>query len=272
MNAPVRTTPEDAFPIRIPRTRTLQEGVLIRRYKRFLADVELTDGRLVTAHCVNTGAMEGLTQPGIRVWVSAAQNPARKLAFTWELAEVGGLIYGVDTSAPNRFVRDLLSRRLLPWLADYDELAAEKRYPGTLRRADFWMRSGEREVWIEVKNCHLVYPDSRAYFPDCVSDRAAAHMRELAAMTREGEGRVSAETLFFVQTPGATAVRPSDVHDPVFAEAARTAALAGVRFSALLVLQTPEKTVIEARIPVDLKPYATDCVAGWREEARSLKG
>lgn len=256
------------FPIVFPRKTSLLPGVLVKRYKRFLADIQLDSGDLITAHCVNTGAMEGLTAPGIRVWVSRAENPARKLAWTWEIAEVDGRIYGVDTSAPNRVVGQLLKKRALSWLSEYDELEPERRYPGTLKRADFWMRRGEAQLWLEVKNCHLVYPDGRGYFPDCVSDRAAAHMGELARLVSGSGTSISAEVLFFVQVPDVQAVRPSDVHDPTFAAAARAAAEAGVRFSALVVRQTPQETIVERTVPVDLDPYDRHPVETWRLEAR----
>lgn len=268
MSAPREPAP-GVFPVRLPRPAPLVPGVLVKRYKRFLADIALESGEVITAHCVNTGAMEGLTRPGIRVWVSRASNPARKLAWTWEMAEVDGRIYGVDTSAPNRLVGHLLRERLLPDLADYDELAPERRYAGGQRRADFWMRRAGRELWVEVKNCHLVYPDGCAYFPDCVSERAAAHMEELTGLV--GSGQVDAWVIFVVQVEGARLIRPSDVHDPAFARAARLARTAGVRFMGLRVVQTPEETVIEDLLPVDLDPYPTADIEQWRAEAQRQK-
>lgn len=268
MSAPREPAP-GVFPVRLPRPAPLVPGVLVKRYKRFLADIALESGEVITAHCVNTGAMEGLTRPGIRVWVSRASNPARKLAWTWEMAEVDGRIYGVDTSAPNRLVGHLLRERLLPDLADYDELAPERRYAGGQRRADFWMRRAGRELWVEVKNCHLVYPDGCAYFPDCVSERAAAHMEELTGLV--GSSQVDAWVIFVVQVEGARLIRPSDVHDPAFARAARLARTAGVRFMGLRVVQTPEETVIEDLLPVDLDPYPTADIEQWRAEAQRQK-
>lgn len=268
MSAPREPAP-GVFPVRLPRPAPLVPGVLVKRYKRFLADIALESGEVITAHCVNTGAMEGLTRPGIRVWVSRASNPARKLAWTWEMAEVDGRVYGVDTSAPNRLVGHLLRERLLPDLADYDELAPERRYAGGQRRADFWMRRAGRELWVEVKNCHLIYPDGCAYFPDCVSERAAAHMEELTGLV--GSSQVDAWVIFVVQVEGARLVRPSDVHDPAFARAARLARTAGVRFMGLRVVQTPEETVIEDLLPVDLDPYPTADIEQWRAEAQRQK-
>ena len=257
------------LPFRIERSAPLIPGTLLHRYKRFLADVRLDDraGTIVTAHCVNTGAMEGLTRPGTRVWLSRADAPARKLKYTWETAEIDGRMVGVNTSLPNRLVGLLLREQGLPWLAAWDGIAAERRY-GQHSRVDFHLtrRRGSREHFLEVKNCHLVYPDRRAYFPDCVSDRAAMHLRELAEVVRQG---CSAEVLFVVQVPCTVAVRPSDVHDPVFAATAREVCAAGVRFSALRVAQTPDAIMVEKRIPVDLRPYPTARIARWRHAARA---
>jgi sugar fermentation stimulation protein A len=255
----------DALPVHMPRAEPLVPGTLLRRYKRFLADVQLDSGSKVTAHCVNTGAMEGLTRPGTRIWLSRADNPKRRLKFTWETAEIAGRMVGVNTSLPNRVVGLLLRQRALPWLARWEIVTAERHY-GQRSRVDFHLSGGGREHYLEVKNCHLVYPDGRAYFPDCVSGRAAEHLRELAQVVGHG---CSAEVLFVVQVPGARAVRPSDVHDPVFAASARMAHAAGVQFSAIVLSQTPDAITVEKRIPVDLRPYGTARVARWREAARA---
>lgn len=253
------------LPVHLSRPAPLVEGRLLRRRKRFLADVELADGSVVTAHCVNTGAMEGLTRPGLTVWISRAANPKRKLAWTWELAEVDGRIYGTNTAEPNRIVRELLERSALPWLGKFDEMRPEKPY-GEGSRVDFWLRRGRREVYLEVKNCHLIYPDGRAYFPDSVSARATGHLEELAAVASRN---VRSHVLFTCQMPGVKAVRPSDVHDPDFAAAARRVRGEGVRFSALEIVHTPEEIRITRRLPVDLKPYGLARIERWRRAGRS---
>jgi sugar fermentation stimulation protein A len=213
--------------------------------------------------------MEGLTTPGSRVWISRSDNPKRKLAYTWELAQgderTAHRIFGAHTATPNRLVRRLLEEGHLPWLQPFDELAAERRY-GERSRIDVWLRSGERETYIEVKNCHLVYPDDRAYFPDAVSDRAARHLQELAAMVDQGH---RAEVLFVCQTGPVESVRPSDVHDPRFAETARTVAAKGVRFNALAVTNTPEEIRVDGTVPVDLEPYPTQPVERFRDAMKN---
>ena len=212
--------------------RQLLPGTLLGRRKRFLADVQLADGSRVVAHCVNPGRMEGMVIPGAPVFVSRAPpGTKRKLAYTLELVRVGRSLIGANTVEANRIVEALLTQRLLSGFRRYDELRREYRY-GERSRADFWVRRGTRQTFIEVKNCHLVYADKRGYFPDSVSDRATRHLEELCEVVRSGN---RALVLFLVQHPSARAVRPSDVHDPTFAEAARAARRAGVQFRGLRV-------------------------------------
>lgn len=249
----------NGFPITIPHPLAMVRATLVRRYARFLAEVEL-DGRRIVSHCINTGTMEGLPRPGATVWLSKSPNESRKLAYTWEAVEIDGAMVGVNTLAPNRIVRHLLLENALPWYAHSLDVCCEKRL-NEHSRIDFWMRLRRREIFLEVKNCHLVYPDGRAYFPDSVSDRATKHLGELVALARRGH---RAEVLFTIQHPAAASIRPADVHDPAFAAAARQARDAGVRFRALIVRFTPDAFVVEGTVPVDLKPYSTRRVPAWR--------
>jgi sugar fermentation stimulation protein A len=130
------------------------------------------------------------------------------------------------------------------------------------------LRTRRRQHFIEVKNCHLVYPDGRGYFPDAVSERATHHLMELMRVVENGH---RATVLFTVQHPVARSLRPSDAHDPVFAQTARQAAAAGVRFRALLIEPTLEGLVVHRTIPVDLKPYATRRQERWRHTFRSRR-
>lgn len=214
--------------------------------------------------------MEGLTTPGTRVWVSPSQNPNRKLGYTWELAEIDGALLGVDTGLPNRIVGNLIKNRHLPWLEDWTEFRPEKKY-GEKSRIDFWLKFTEREHYLEVKNCHLAYPDRGAYFPDCVSTRASGHLHELSHIMRkasETEHAITSGVLFFVQTAKADFVRPSDLHDPVFANTAREVHAKGVEFAAVSVSHTPETVTVNRFLPVDMKPYDFKILESWKDKNR----
>lgn len=253
----------------LPHETTFLEGRLVGRFDRFIADVELEDGAVVQTHCVNPGRMEGLVIPGARAWVSKAPpERKRKLKYTLELIEVGGCLVGANTAIPNTIAKAILQARILRGLSRFDELQAERRY-GTNSRVDFWLRSGRKEHFVEVKNCHLVYPDGRGYFPDSVSERATKHLRELMEVREQGH---KASVLFTAQDPNATALRPSDVHDPAFARTVREAQAKGVRFFAVRVRPTTEAYIVEASIPVDTKPYRTERMARWKAERDGTSG
>lgn len=212
--------------------------------------------------------MEGLVRPGARAWVSAvAPESKRKLRFTLELIESEGLIVGANTNAPNDLASSLLSARLLPGLKRYRKLRREVPY-GTRSRVDFLLE-GKVPHYVEVKNCHLVYPDRCAYFPDSVSVRAAAHLRELSAVCRDG---AKATALFVVQREDARSLRPSSLHDPEFAAAARRAAADGVSFRAVIVRPAVDAYYVEAEIPVDLSDYDVAPLEGYREALLPYSG
>ncbi|MBI3203464.1 MAG: DNA/RNA nuclease SfsA [Myxococcales bacterium] len=244
----------------VPHAAPLLSGVLLGRRKRFFADVRLESGESVVAHCVNTGRMEGLLTPGRRVFVSRAR-PGRKLAYTWELLELDTGLVGVNTIMANRLVRAVLEARVLRGLRRFSELSAEYPY-GERSRVDFRLATPRREHFIEVKNCHLVYPDGAAYFPDAPSERAVRHLEELTRVVESGR---SASVLFTVQRTDARRVRPSDVHDPTFAAAARLAARAGVGFRALAIRPTELGYRVLAELPVDLAPYDVAPVRRFRD-------
>ncbi len=254
--------------LEFPFPETLLRGRLLRRYNRFLADIELNSGEKIIAHCVNTGRMEGLVQPGARVWASPANNPKRRLRYTWELVEIDGVMIGANTSVPNKIVGQLLEKRLLRGLAKWTDLRPEFRM-GPKSRVDFWLREGTREHFIEVKNCHLVYPDGRGYFPDSVSARATKHIEELIELAKAGH---RATVIFTAQRGDTKALRPSDLHDPAFAAAARRAKEAGVDFRALRIQPTEDALIVEESIPVDLKPYGLSRQKKWYEENRDASG
>lgn len=244
------------IPPELLHTRThdcaLVGGTLVQRYKRFLADVRLNTGELVTAHCANTGSMENLTLPGTRVWLAPAQNPERKLRWTWMFAELADGIYGVDTAYPNRMTGELLRAGALAFLGDWSIIRPERPY-GERSRIDFLCENGDQRLYLEVKNCHLAYGDGYGYFPDCQSQRATTHLHELSVMA--AMPRTRAAILFFAQLPHLTAVRPSDAHDPPFAAAARLAHRNGVEFYAIQAVHAHTQTTFRGPYPVDLQPY-----------------
>ena len=165
---------------------------LIRRYKRFLADVVLEeDGREVVAHCPNPGAMLGLAEPGMRVWLEPNDDPKKKLRFGWRLVELdGGHWAGIDTSVPNCVVREALDAGAVPGLETYGSVRPEVRY-GQASRVDFLLSEpGLKDAYVEVKNVHLRRNSDLAEFPDCVTVRGARHLDELSAMVAQGHRAV----------------------------------------------------------------------------------
>ncbi|MEO0424502.1 MAG: DNA/RNA nuclease SfsA [Pseudomonadota bacterium] len=252
----------------LPHDTPLQAGRLVARYDRFIADVELEDGRVVLTHCVNPGRMEGLVVPGARAWISPVPaDSKRKLRWTLELLELDGRLVGANTQVPNRIAEGLVRDGLIPGLRRFRSLEREVRY-GENSRIDLMLR-GATDHLVEVKNCHLVYPDGCAYFPDSVSARAAKHLDELAAHVVEG---YRASVLFIVQRTDAERLRPSALHDPAFAEAATRAAQAGVQFRAALVDPTLEGYRFVRTIPVDVRPYDPASVSSYREALNATSG
>ena len=228
----------------------LIEARLVRRYKRFLADMELGDGSLVTAHCANPGAMLGLLAPGSRALLSASTNPARKLGFSWELVEAdlpGGRQWvGINTMRPNALVAEAFAQGALPPLAGYTRLRPEVRY-GQGSRVDF-LASGEGmpPCHVEVKNCHLMRAPGLAEFPDCVAARSARHMDDLAAVVRAG-GR--AMVVIVVQMWAARFDTARDL-DPAFDRAFQAARAAGVAVHAHRCRIDPAGITVADAIPV----------------------
>ena len=257
--------PEQDLVLRRP--APLHPGTLVQRYDRFIADVALPQG-VVRAHCVNTGRMEGLVRPGARVWLSAVPPESkRKLRWTLELIEIDGRLIGANTLAPNRLAEALVRARLIPGMKRWRQLETEVRY-GENSRIDLMLR-GKQDHLVEVKNCHLVYPDRRAYFPDSVSERASKHLRELIQERQQGR---RASVLFILQRTDAVALRPSDLHDPTFASTAREAAAQGVAFRAALLEPTLAGWRFLRMIPVQLGDYALEPLAPYRAELTRYSG
>lgn len=234
----------------------------LARYDRFIAVVRLDSGEEVEAHCVNPGRMEGLVRAGVRAWVSTVPPASpRKLRYTLELLEIDGIAIGVNTQLPNFLGETLIRERCLTGLKRFRQLEREVPY-GKRSRIDLRLSTASGLHFIEIKNCHLVYPDGGAYFPDSVSTRAAGHLRELALCAEAGH---TATVLFTVQRGDAAFVRPSDLHDPAFAAEARRAGAAGVRFRAVCFDPTPAGFHYLGERPVRLGAYATQSLQAWRD-------
>ena len=205
-------------------------ATLIRRYKRFLADVILSDGREVTVHCANPGRMIGVADPGARIWLQPARNPARKLRWSWVLTELGdGHLAGIDIGVPNRIVGEALAAGGIEELSGWPRVRAEVPY-ATRSRVDFLLGGdGPPDHYVEVKNVHLRRKGTLAEFPDCVTDRGARHLADLATMVAAGH---AASMLYVVQRTDCDAVGFAADLDPAYAAAVRQAAASGVQLMA----------------------------------------
>jgi sugar fermentation stimulation protein A len=229
----------------------LVPGRLLFREKRFLASVRLDDGSVVTAHCANTGGMLGCKEPGSRVWLSPADSPKRKLAWTWELvaAHPGSALTCVNTQQANRVAREGLEAGVVKELAGFDRLRPEvKAGPGT--RFDFLLEWGPeasptRRCWVEVKSVTLA-EGSRAMFPDAVTERGRKHLRELSARVAAGE---EAAMLFVVLRQRCRSFEPAAHIDPAYAEALAKAQAAGVKILVYAARVTSREIRLQRALP-----------------------
>ena len=220
---------------------------LVRRYKRFLADVELEGGEVVTVHCANPGSMLGLAEPGMRVLLSRSDKPGRKLPLSWELVEADGWLVGINTSLPNRLVEEAIGAGAIAELAGYGEIRREVAY-GARSRVDFLLRGeGRPEAYVEVKNVHFSRRPGLAEFPDSVTARGARHLAELAAMVAAGNRAVM---VYLVQRSDSARLDICRDLDPVYAAAFDRARTAGVEMIAYRCRVTAGEIAVDCGIPV----------------------
>lgn len=227
----------------------LIKGTLVKRYKRFLADIVLETGELVTAHCPNTGAMTGCAEPGYTVYLSESNNPKRKLKYTWELAQTDeGDFIGINTHNANKLVAEALNNKVLDSFSSARSWKAEVTPPTMTSRFDFAIQNDDSTSFLEVKSVTLNRA-GKGYFPDAVTTRGAKHCNELAQLVRSG---IKTSLLFCVQHTGATSVHLAEDIDPNYAKAVREANDAGVKILAAACKIDKQKILINHEVPVFL--------------------
>jgi len=220
---------------------------LIRRYKRFLADCRLEDGREITAHCANPGSMMGLATPDTRVWLEPNNDPKKKLKFGWRLIDhENGHFTGVDTSVPNRALKSALEARQIPALAAYDTVRSEVKY-GEKSRIDFLLSTdGLADCYVEVKSVTLSRQPGLAEFPDSVTSRGTKHLNELANMTAQGHRAVM---LYLVQRTDCDRFALAADIDPAYASAFERAQNCGVERLIYDTCISPQEITIGRSLP-----------------------
>ncbi|CAA7616916.1 DNA/RNA nuclease SfsA [Magnetospirillum sp. UT-4] len=226
----------------------LVRGRLIRRYKRFMADVEMEDGTVVTAHLANSGAMTGTSDPGIEVWLSPAANPERKLKWSWELCRIDGHLVGVNTAHPNALAAEAIAAGTIPELAGYATIRREVKY-GRNSRIDLLLEAPDRPTcYVEVKNVHLKRGDW-AEFPDAVTARGAKHLLELRDMVAAGSRAVM---LYLVQREDCTGFRPAADVDPAYARGLAEAVADGVETICYSCRLSLDGIIVMNPMPIDI--------------------
>lgn len=232
-----------------------QTGALLRRYKRFLADVLLADGQALTVHCPNSGSMRGCSTPGSPVLISRSDSLRRKYPWTLEMVQENGVWIGVHTGRTNYLVREALENGVIDDFGALRSITPEVKVAAG-SRLDFRLETEAGTVYLEVKNCSLA-ENKVALFPDAVTDRGAKHLRHLAQLAASGCG---AATLFCVQRSDAAHCAPAAAIDPVYADTVAWAAGRGVRFLAYWAEVCPQAVTIREKIPFYPTGYSTDCL------------
>lgn len=230
-------------------TRELVPATLQRRYKRFLADVELADGTELTVHCPNPGRMTSCAEPGRPVWISDSNNPKRKLRYTLEMVRMGRTWVGVNTANPNPAVAGFVRRSRIEELAGYDQIETEVSVGAS--RIDLRLRDGSGgrpDCWVEIKSATLRV-GTHAAFPDAVSERGRKHLEELAALVAAGDRAV---IFFFVGRADCRRFRPADEVDPAYGTTFRRVVAAGVEPLAYRMRFSRRGIELLDRLPIDL--------------------
>ena len=226
----------------------LIEAILLRRYKRFLADVKLSNGNIITVHTSNTGSMLGCSNPGSRVWLKDSHNPDRKYRYSWELVEVsGGILTGINTLLANKLVLEGIKSGAIEELRNYHSIRTEVPYGKEKSRIDILLESEKKSsCYVEVKNVTLV-DNGAAYFPDAVSKRGRKHLRELEQIVAEGNRGV---IFYCIQRNDAHIFGPADHIDPEYGQQLRQAINAGVEALAYYANVSPDEVYLTESLPI----------------------
>lgn len=225
----------------------LLRGRLIKRYKRFLADITLDSGEEITAHCANPGAMLGLKEPGSVVWVSKASNPNRKLKYDFQLIEADGTLVGINTGHPNKLVEEAILDGTITELSGYETLRREVKY-GENSRIDILLSDPEKtECYVEVKNVHLLRKAGLIEFPDSVTARGAKHLGELANMVDQGKRAVM---VYLIQREDGDKLSFAADIDPTYAAAFQDATRRGVEAIAYECTLSVDAITVTKSLPI----------------------
>ena len=227
------------------------EGRLLRRYKRFLADVELADGQQITVHCPNTGAMTGCAEPGSRVWLSVSESKTRKYPHTWELVETAMGMACIHSARANKVVRQAFAEGVIPGFEDYPEIRSEVKY-GNNSRADLLLEGPAGRIFIEVKSVTLCAQNGQGLFPDAVSDRGRKHLLELESVA---DDTTRAIMFFCALHSGVERVSAAGEIDPRYRDTLATVMEQGVEVMAWGARVTPGELVLDRSLPFSLDPH-----------------
>jgi sugar fermentation stimulation protein A len=231
---------------------SLLEGRLLRRYKRFLADVELPGGEVITVHCPNTGAMTGCAEAGARVWLLVSDSKTRKYAHTWELVETSRGMACIHSARANRVVREAFAAGRIPGFGDYPDIRTEVKY-GEGSRVDLLLEGDAGRVFVEVKSVTLCREGGRGAFPDAVSERGRKHLQALQAVR---DRTTRAVLLFCVFHQGINSVSAAGDIDPRYRDALHRAMAAGVEVLAWGASISPQGIDLSQPLPFSLDPPA----------------
>ncbi len=225
-------------------------ATLLKRYKRFLADVRLEDGTELTVHTPNTGSMLGCAEPGMRIWLRDTQNPKRKYRYSWEMSEsMNGIKVGVNTGISNQLLKEAIEAGTIEALQGYDRIQTEVRYGHENSRIDVLLTKAAQKCYVEIKNVTAADENGLAIFPDAVTQRGTKHLRELKAMVEAGHRAV---IFFSIQREDVTGFRPAHEIDPLYAETLTEVLAAGVEAMAWQARVSPNEISLYQSLPIEI--------------------